>query len=189
MTVALNLSEQISSLEYNLYKGVSRSKINIQQKMEACILETDKIVEQKCAEYRREALIMSACAIGMIACAIIGATIDLKLASVEGSLNQLKHKTLSMRENTQIKDLTIEMGEYNAYKNIVNITSQVFDRGSNTYSYFSKISHAQLDHENQKMQMCLQQLQQERANPLDQILLNDAKDMRRRQQQAKAAAG
>jgi hypothetical protein len=95
-----------------------------------------------------------------------------------------------MDGDTQIKDLTVKLGNYTARKNTLNTISQtLFDRGSNIYSHFAKISHNQLDHESQKKSMRLQQLQQERSNSSSQDLLRDIQDMKRRQQQAKAAAG
>ena len=189
MEIASTPSALISSLEYNMYKGISRSKVDNQQKIEACILEIDKITEQKSAAYRKEAFVMIACAIGMIAFSVLGVAAELNLASTEGRLNQLKCGPRLMDGDTQIKDLTVELSNYTARKNTLNTISQTFDRGSNIYSHFSKISHNQLDHENQKKSMRLQQLQQERSNSASQDLLRDIQDMKRRQQQAKAAAG
>ena len=189
MTVAFNPSGLINSLELNLYKGLSRSKTGNQQQIEACILETDKITEQKSAAYRKEAMVMVACAVGMIAFAMIGVAAELSLASTEGKLNQSKCGPRLMDGDNQIKDLTVKLSNYTASKNTLNTVSQTFDRGSNIYSHFSKISHNQLDHESQKKQMRLQQLQQERSNSSSQELLRDIQDMKRRQQQAKAAAG
>lgn len=189
MTVALNSSGLINSLEYNLYKGISRSKTVNQQEIKACILETDKITEQKSAAYRTEAWVMVACAVGMFVFAMIGVATELSLASIEGELNQLKCGPRLTEGDTQLKDLTVKLSNYTARKNTLNTISQTFDRGSNIYSHFSKISHNQLEHESQKKQMRLQQLQQERSNSADRSLLEDLKDMKRRQQQAKAAAG
>ncbi|MEK7339605.1 MAG: hypothetical protein WBD50_06475 [Candidatus Rhabdochlamydia sp.] len=189
MEIPFNPSALINSLEYNLYKGISRSKTGNQQQIEACILETDKITEQKSAAYRTEAWVMVACAVGMIAFAMIGVAAELRLASTEGALNQLKCGPRLMDGDTQIKDLTEKLSIHTARKNTLNTVSQTFDRGSNIYSQFSKISHNQLDHESQKKQMRLQQLQQERSNSADRSLLEEIKDLKRRQQQAKAAAG
>lgn len=189
MTVAFNSSGLINSLEYNIYKGVSRSKADNQQKIEACILEADKIADKRSAAYQTEAMVMIACAVGMIAFAVIGIAADLNIASIEGPLNQLKSGPRLMNGDTQIKNLTIKLGKYTSYKNTFTTISQAFDRGSNIYSHFSKISHNQLDHESQKKNMRLQQLYQELSNPSTQSLLNDVKEMRRRQQQAKAVAG
>ncbi|PWU14052.1 MAG: hypothetical protein C5B45_05095 [Chlamydiae bacterium] len=182
MTVALNPSGLINSLEYNLYKGVSRSKTDNQQKIEASITEADKITEEKSAAYRKEAMVMVACAIGMIAFAMIGTAIDWKLEAIKSDLSSLS--------NTQsITDLEKSRKILSTYKNIINGFSLGAQKGPDAYSSFSRVSINRLDHQYKKNEMRLQQLHQELSNPSTQSLLNDIKEMKRRQQQAKAAAG
>ena len=79
MTVAFNPSGLINSLEYNLHKGVSRSKTDNQQKIEACTAEADKIIEQRSTAYRTEAWVMVACAVSLVALAASGVAIEWKM--------------------------------------------------------------------------------------------------------------
>ncbi len=196
MTVAFNPSGLINSLEYNLYKGVSRSKTDNQQKMEACTAEADKIVEQRSAAYRTEAVVMIACAVGLVALAAIGLAIEWKMESIKSDLSKLSSVNLNNLSPEQRIDLkhAIESLEktqktFNTCKNVSNGLNIAAQKGPECYSSFSRVSTNQLDHQYKKREMRLQQLQQERSSPADRSLLEEIKDMKRRQQQAKAAAG
>lgn len=196
MTVAFNPSGLINSLEYNLYKGVSRSKIDNQQKIEACTAEADEITEQRSAAYRTEAVVMIACAVGLVALAVIGSTIEWKLESIKSDLSNLSSISLGNLNPEQSANLkgTIEslkktQKKLNTYKNFYNGLNIAAQKGSDCYSSFSRVSINELDHQYKKKEMRLQQLHQELYNSSTQSLLNDVKDMKRRQQQAKAAAG
>lgn len=185
MTVAFNPSGLIHSLEYNMHKDVSRSKIDTQKKIEDCITETDKIVEQRSNAYRKEAVVMVACAVGMLALAMLGAFFELQNAPTQGKLDTLKMSGPSH----DIDDLTKKLGDRNFNKSVSNGLSQLTGGLSGAYSHYTKISHNQLDHQYKKKDMRWSQLQQELNNSSAQSLLNDVKEMKRRQQQAKAAAG
>jgi hypothetical protein len=196
MTVAFNPSGLINALEYNLYKGLSRSKTGNQQQIEACILETDKITEQKSAEYRTEAWVMVTCAVGLVALAAIGLAIEWKMESIKSDLSKLSSVNLNNLNPKQRINLkyTIESLEktqktLNTCKNVSNGLNIAAQKGPECYSSFSRVSTNQLDHQYKKKEMRLQQLQQERSSPADRSLLEEIKDMKRRQQQAKAAAG
>ncbi|MGL4540265.1 MAG: hypothetical protein ACRCU0_04735 [Candidatus Rhabdochlamydia sp.] len=188
MTVTFNPSGIIHSLEYNLHKGVSRSKTDNQKQIEDCMAEADKIVEQKNTVYRREAMFMIAFAVGTLAFSMLGAFFELQSAPTQGNLDTLKNQPGSPRSG-DIQGLTEELGRRNFRKSISNGLSQLTGGLSGAYSNFEKISHNQLDHQYKKKDMRWSQLQQELNNPSTQSLLNDVKEMKRRQQRAKEAAG
>lgn len=197
MTItSFNPSELINSLEYNLYKGVSRSKTDNQQKIEACILEADKITEQKSAAYRKEAMVMVACAVGMIAFAMIGIAIDWKSETIKSDLSSLSNVNLSNLSTEQASSITQSIADLeksgkilSAYKNIINGFSLGAQKGPDAYSSFSRVSTNRLDHKYKKQEMRWSQLHQELSNSSTQSVLNDIKEVKRRQQQAKTAAG
>lgn len=196
MTVALNPSGLINSLEYNLYKGVSRSKTDNQQKIEACILETDKITEQRSAAYRKEAMVMVICAVSLVALAAIGVAIEWKIESIKSNLSRLSSvnlNDLSPKQRIYLK-YTIESLEktqkkLNACKNFSNGLNVAMQKVPEIYSSFSRVSTNRLDYKYKKQEMRWSYLQQELSNSPTQSLLNDVKEAKRRQQQAKAAAG
>ena len=196
MTVAFNPSGLINSLEYNLHKGVSRSKTDNQQKIEACTAEADKIIEQRSTAYRTEAWVMVACAVSLVALAAIGVAIEWKMESIKSDLSKLSSvhlNNLSPEQKINLK-YTIESLEkvqktLNTCKNFSNGLNIAAQKGSDCYSSFSRVSTNQLDHQNKKKEMRLQQIHQELSSSSTQSLLNDVKEMKRRQQQAKAAAG
>jgi hypothetical protein len=189
MTVTFNPSGVIHSLEYNLHKGVSRSRTDNQKKIEDCIAEADKIVEKKNNAYRREAMIMVACAVGMLAFSMLGAFFELKSAPDQGELNGLQNQPRSIEGTARINELTNKLGDHAFNKNISNSLSKFTEGASGAYSHFTKITHNQLDHQYKKKDMRWSQLQQDLNNSSTQSLLNDVKDMKRRQQRAKEMAG
>lgn len=188
MTVSFNPSALINSLEYNLHKGVSRSKTDNQKQIEDCMAEADKIVEQKNNVYRREAMFMVAFAVATLAFSMLGAFFELKSAPDQGNLDALKYQPDSSN-GENIQHLRENLGYYNSRKNICNGLSQFTGGLSGAYSNFEKISHNQLDHQYKKKDMRWSQLQQEQNNSSVQNLLSDVKDMKRRQQRAKEVAG
>lgn len=192
MEITFNPSGLIQSLEYNLHKGVSRSKTEIQKQMRDWITEADRITEQKSSAYRTEAMVMVACAVGMIALSMIGAGIDSQLESIKSELNINPNNfppierifftcNLTYLENMQKKLTSCKM-----VSNVLNLGLQ---KGSEVFSCLAKILLTNLDHRQRKQEIYLSQLQQEQHNSAIQSLLSEVKDMKRRQQQAKAAAG
>lgn len=190
MTVSFNPSGLINSLEYNLHKGVSRSKTDNQKQIEVCIIELDKISEQKSSAYRKEAMYTVAFAVFILAAAVMGVAIEQKSTSFQAELNGLECRP---RPWLELDTSRIETLESNL--KLCTYAKACFNGGlsinklSEAYSHFAKISHNQLDHNSQKKHMRLQQLNQEQNNSSTQSLLNDVKEMKRRQQRAKEAAG
>lgn len=194
MTVSFNPSALINSLEYNLHKGVSRSKTDNQKQIEDCMAEADKISEQKSSAYRKEAMVMVAFAVAMVAVAMTGAVIEWKNAPDHDAYNRLycgaDTKVINeIGREARMKALTDKLRLYNSTKSLSNNAPNFIGKGLEAYSHFTKITHNQLDHESQKKNMRLQQLQQERSNSSAKELLDNVKEMKRRQQQAKANAG
>ena len=139
---------------------------------------------------------MVAFAISLVALTAIGTAIDWKLESTKSNLknshktnlNQL-HPKKAINLSCKIESLEKTYNTLNKCNVVSKSLNVVAQKGPECYSAFSRISTNQLDHQYKKKEMRLQQLQQERSSSASQDLLRDIQDMKRRQQQAKAAAG
>lgn len=192
MEISSNPSALINALEYNLYKGVSRSKIDNQQKMEACILETDKITEQKSAAYRTEAVVMVACAVGLIALAALGVAIEWKIESIKSDLNNLSSinlNNLSPKQRIGLKYTIESLGntqkKLNTCKSVFNIFNILLQKGPECSSSLLRVSINRLEHQYKKQDMRWSQLNQDRSNSANQNLLNEVKEARKNHQQSR----
>ena len=213
MAISLHPSRLINDLEHGLYKGVSRAKADNQKSTDTCITQMDKLTQQKTTALEREYIAMVALAVGILAFAALGVvaqwkaeSANFKLESANYDLPRLEeahplHQTTQdamqgLRGNAGMENLKKEMVNFHDHKMFFSGikggcegVSQFNNALQQVIPAYSKISQNQLDHEYRKREIRLQQLSQERSNSPEQSTLNDVKDMKRRQQQARSAVG
>lgn len=213
MAISLHPSRLVNDLEHGLYKGVSRAKADNQKSTDTCITQMDKLTEQKSTALEREYIAMVALAVGILAFAALGVVAQWKAESASFQLevtNRDLPKVGGARQLHQVTQDIIQGLEGNARRETLKKAIENFSKDKKFFSgaktvcegfsqfgtalqqvipvYF-RISQNQTDHEYKKREIRLQQLSQERSNSPEQSTLNDVKDMKRRQQQARSAVG
>lgn len=211
MGIALN---PIHNLERSIYKNISREKTHNQNQREAYIAETDKITEDQSRAYEMQAMITVACVIVMVSFSVFAAMTDYRINQNQVVLNQLtpENKTSFINQltpeqregliNQLAPEGTIDLAidKYSAIleettnslkitRDFCRIAEQAIPKLPEVTNFYSQSKLNQLQHVKQIKEMHLSHLNQERANSHTQSLLNDIKDMRRRQQQARTVAG
>lgn len=216
MAISLNPSGLVNQLEYSLYKGVSRAKADNQKSMEECISQMDKRTEEKSSAFKTEVKIKIVCAVALVALTALGIAAQWKMESANFQFDTLKSDLANLQRNVdtpyspmgqniikhltnhgekvaafnqRIQDLHNDITSFNTTKKCYDGLLQIVNLIQQIYPIYPKISHNQLDHEYKKQEMRWQQLSQAHSNSPEQSTLNDVKDMIRRQQQARAAAG